>query len=103
MGHALTRTTLRRQNRTYAGTAGISANCPRAYVPAFRDAETGRIVIARYADGRPAPMHLLEGLPAEWAVSRDANGSISAVKGTVVAGFLRNGVFYTRDEVAGGH
>jgi hypothetical protein len=102
MRNAVTRATLRHQNRAFAGTAGVSAGSGPAYVPAFRDGDSGHIAVARYADGRPAPMHLLDGLPAEWAVARDGRGRITAVKGSVVGGFLRNGVFFTRDEVARG-
>jgi hypothetical protein len=47
-----------------------------------------------------APIHLLCGLPAEWVVSRDAAGGVSAVKPSIVAGFLRDGRFYTREEAA---
>jgi hypothetical protein len=101
MRHGLTRSMLRSQNREYGDTPGVSANNrAHGFVPAFCDTETGRTVIARYADGRPAPMHLLEGLPEGWVVSRDANGRAAAVKASVTAGFLRNGVFYTREEVA---
>jgi hypothetical protein len=107
MRHALTRLRLRQQNLAFAGTAGVSGgsrgNGADEFVPAFRDTETGHTVIARYADGRPAPMHLLDGLPAEWAVSQDCNGCITAVKSSIVAGFVRNGAFFTREEAASCH
>jgi hypothetical protein len=47
-----------------------------------------------------APIHLLSGLPPEWVVTRDAAGGVSAVKPSIVAGFLRDGRFYTREEAA---
>ena len=45
-------------------------------------------------------MHLLDGLPDEWVVNRDTGGRPSAVRPSVIAGFVRNGLFYTREEVA---
>ena len=45
-------------------------------------------------------MHLLDGLPEEWVVQRDTTGRVSAIKDTVIAGFLRNGLFYTREQAA---
>ena len=92
---------LKYQNVTFDGTYGVSRNnSSLGFMPAFRDDETGRVEIARFANGRPAPMHLLEGLPAEWAVGRGIDGSICAVKASIVAGFLRHGLFYTREQAA---
>ena len=92
---------LRRENVAFDGTYGISRNngC-LGFIPAFCDTETGRVEVARFANGRPAPMHLLEGLPQEWAVGRGIDGRICAVKHTVIAGFLRGGLFYTREQAA---
>jgi hypothetical protein len=47
-----------------------------------------------------APIHLLCGLPDEWVVTRDSAGCVSSVKASVVAGFLRDGRFYTRQQAA---
>jgi hypothetical protein len=33
-------------------------------------------------------------------VQRDAAGRVSAIKDTVIAGFVRNGLFYTREQAA---
>ena len=98
---ALTNEHLLRDNVAYDGTYGISRNNGSlGFVPAFRDSDTGRVEIARFSSGRPAPMHLLEGLPSEWAVGRTSDGRICAVKASIVAGFIRNGVFYTREQAA---
>jgi hypothetical protein len=43
---------------------------------------------------------MLDGLPTEWVVKRDPAGRVTAVKGSVVAGFLLGGRFYTREEAA---
>jgi hypothetical protein len=101
MQRTLTKARLRRQNRLFAGTTGVSsANRGLGFLPAFRDRATGRTVIARYADGRPAPVHLLDGVPAEWVAARDRSGNVMAVKPTVVAGFVRRGIFYTREQAS---
>ncbi len=92
---------LRDENQTYAQTGGVSHNnCQAGFVPAFRDAATGRVEPARTADGAPAPMHLFFCLPDEWVAERDASGDIVALIDSVAAGFLRDGVFYTREEAA---
>ena len=100
-GRPLTTRVLRQQNLAFQGTGGISAgNRSQGFAPAFLDTETGMIYLARYADGRPAPLHLLEGLPQEVAVSRDAAGSCTGVKPSLIAGFVRAGQFYTREQLA---
>ena len=92
---------LRIENEQFAGTGGISENNVYArFAPAFRDAETGRVELARLECGAIAPMHLLFGLPDEWVTGWDAAGQIVALRDSVVAGFVRDEVFYTRDEAA---
>ena len=101
MNTALTLVILRQENLAFVGTGGVSQeNRSGGFRPAFYDRASGRAVLARFADGRPAPMHLLDGLPREWVVARDAGGRVSAVKDTVIAGFLRDGRFYTREQAA---
>jgi hypothetical protein len=58
------------------------------------------MAISCFADGRPAPIHLLDGLPADWVTVRGAGGRVLAVKASVVAGFIRGGRFYTRAQAA---
>ena len=101
MNNLLTTETLKRQNQAFVGTGGVSEeNRSSGFRPAFHDLASGRTALARFADGRAAPMHLLDGLPAEWVVQREATGRVSAIKDSVIAGFVRNGVFYTREEAA---
>lgn len=101
MNTVLTTDTLRKQNLAFVGTGGVSQeNRSSGFRPAFHDLATGHIALARFADGRPAPMHLLEGLPDEWAAKRDASGRICAIKESVIAGFVRDGAFYTREQAA---
>ncbi|WP_428609052.1 dihydroorotase [Sedimenticola sp.] len=97
----LSQQTLAQQNRLYADTAGVSIHCRSAgFTPAFHDTQSGRSVISRYVDGRPAPLHLLDGLPADWVTDYDADGHVKAVRPGVIAGFLRAGRFYTREQAA---
>jgi len=97
----LTARTLRQQNRRFKGTGGVSAgNQAQGFAPAFLDTETHQIYQACFADGRPAPMHLLEGLPPAVVAARDATGRITALKSSVLAGFVRKEQFYTREQAA---
>jgi hypothetical protein len=101
MTQLMTNEILRKENLAFVGTGGVSEeNRSRGFVPAFYDLDTGRGEVARFADGRVAPMHLLDGLPAEWVVERSACGRITAIKESVIAGFIRDGYFYTRAQAA---
>lgn len=89
------------QNRRFRGSGGISQeNRAGGFLPAFADTRTGATYPSRFADGRPAPVHLLDGLPTELVVARSSSGRVEAVKASVVAGFVRAGRFYTREQAA---
>lgn len=60
-----------------------------AFRPAFLDFATMAIYLSRFADGRLAPVHIADSLPPELLA-----------KGTWVAGFERDGFFYSRRAVA---
>lgn len=97
----LTSQILHQQTFVFQGTGGISAvNRSHGFLPAFMDTETGEVYLARFADGRIAPMHLLDGLPQGLVIERDASGRSTAVKHSVVAGFVCDGKFYTREQAA---
>lgn len=92
---------LEAENRQYAGTGGVSENNARArFVPAFRDSRTGKVEISRFGDGRPAPCHLIDGLPDEWVTERDPSGRVVGIKANVISGFVRLGQFFTRQEAS---
>ena len=93
--------TLQRQNVEFLGTGGRSQeNRSLGFRPAFMDQETSAVYQACFADGRPAPFHLLDGLPSEIVLSRTAQGRVASVKPTIVAGFTLDGEFYTREAAA---
>jgi hypothetical protein len=95
----LTPQVLATEKARYFGTSGCSAgNRGFGFRPAFLDRDTGRIYFSAFADGRPAPVHMLDGLPQTLVVVRAPNGRVCAVKASVVSGFARDGCFYTRDE-----
>ncbi|MFO1349171.1 MAG: hypothetical protein U1F68_00230 [Gammaproteobacteria bacterium] len=101
VGKPMTPHRLIEQNQRFQGRGGVSAeNRDAGFRPAFIDTATGAIYLSRFADGRPAPMHLLDGLPPELVIARFPSGRVAAAKDSVVAGFVRAGRFYTRDQAA---
>jgi len=93
--------TLRGENAVYAGTGGRSEeNRSLGFCPAYFDFDTQAIYVSRFADGRLAPIHVLDGLPNEIVVDRSDSGRVIRVKPSVIAGFVRNGFFYTRAAAA---
>ena len=67
--------------------------------PAFLDFATMSIYPSRSADGRAAPIHVLDGLPDEVIAIRTPCGRVIATKATLVAGYERRGFFYTQAAV----
>jgi hypothetical protein len=97
----LTQHTLQRENDVYRGSGGISQeNRGVGFRPAFLDTRTLSIHPSRFADGRPAPFHSIDGLPDALVLERDPGGRVVAAHPSVVSGFERDGRFYTRDEAA---
>lgn len=89
------------ENRRHRTRGGVSEMVQsKGLLPAFRDSDTGRVEISRFRNGRPAPIHVIEGLPEEWAIEHDSRGGISALKGAIVSGFVFGSTFYTRDQAA---
>lgn len=101
MGRNLTEQELQLETQAFAGTGGTSANSRSSgFHPAFLDTHTHAVYLSCYRDGRPAPFHLLDGLPDDVVLSRTASGRVEAVRPGVVSGFVLDGQFYTRDESA---
>jgi hypothetical protein len=92
---------LQRENQVFSGTRGVSQNNRSlGFRPAFLQQSSGRVEVARLESGIPAPMHIINWLPGEWAASRGKDGAIESLVPGIVAGFLRDGRFYTREETA---
>jgi len=97
----LTKALLAIETTQYRGTGGVSENNRGlGFQPAFVDRETGTVHLSRFPDGRPAPCHLLDGLPAEIVLVRDRRGRVTRVKASVVSGFVHGERFYTCDQAA---
>ena len=92
---------LARQNESYRGSGGRSEeNRDYGFRPAFFDYASQKLHLSRFVDGRPAPMHLLDGLPDEVVVDRAPGGRVLRTRASLVAGFERKGMFYTRKAAA---
>ena len=69
------------ENRAFAGSGGVSQNNRQdGFTPAYLDTRTGIALPSRYANGIPAPIHVLDGLPAHWVLDRDARGRVLAAR-----------------------
>lgn len=101
MSPEMTVSVLRQENVLFRASGGVSEeNRSYGFRPAFRDSDTGTVYPSCFANGQPAPFHLLDGLPEDVVVNRNTRGSISAVKKSIVSGFVRDGRFYTREQAA---
>ena len=97
--------TLVDEDRPLAPTGGRSKdNRQYGFVPAFLDTRTNKVYRSRFADGRPAPIHLVEGLPPSLLARPTGHvpmpGEPARLKPTVTAGFVQCGLFYTREQAA---
>ena len=87
------------ENRCFRGTAGVSTvSRGQGFIPAFRDRETGRVYLSRHPDGQPARFHTLQGLPDAVVTARTADGRVRCVKPGLQSGFVKCGLFYTREQ-----
>jgi hypothetical protein len=92
---------LKLENLLYRGSGGRSAeNRDLGFRPAFLDFATQRVYLSCYRNGLPAPVHMLDGLPDEVVIDRSSTGRVLGTKATLIAGFVRNGFFYTRRAAA---
>jgi hypothetical protein len=92
---------LAEENITHASTGGCSTgNRGLGFRPAFLDAATMTVHLSRFADGRLAPFHVLDGLPEGVVIVRALDGGVKAAKSTLISGFERDGFFYTRSAAA---
>ena len=97
----ITEDTLAQENHQYTGTGGVSANNrDQGFIPAFMDTETGNVYRSRFSDGKPAPVHVLAGLPDELVDADCQSNSNRSIKHSVVSGFIHEDHFYSREEAA---
>ncbi len=95
----LTARRLHEENRLFNSTGGVSAgNRCLGFRPAFKDTSSGKVYLSCFADGRPAPIHVLDGLPK--ALTQVQQASTCIMKHCVIAGFVLDDIFYTREEAA---
>jgi len=89
------------QNQAYAGTGGTSeGNQAHRFAPAYKDVDSGKAVASCFADGRPAPIHLLAGLPEGWIINHADRSEMPTLRPNILVGFIRDGKFFTRAEAA---
>ena len=89
------------ENRHYRGRGGVSEeNRSEGFRPAFLDTQTQQVYPSCFIDGRPAPCHLLDGLPDEVVLERNAGGRVVSVKTSIVSGFVRGDRFFNREQAA---
>lgn len=92
---------LQQENQQHVETGGRSEDtCGLGFKPAFLDFATQKVYPCRFANGLPAPFHLLDGLPDEVVTDRTPTGRVVSAKATLISGFVRNGFFYTRTAAA---
>lgn len=100
MRRPLTEIVLRRENEVFKDTMGVSANSAHQhFLPAFKDVVTGEVHLSLYPDGTLCNIHILDGLPEKWIIQRNTQGRVTVVKDSVISGFVRDGRFYSRQEM----
>ena len=96
-----TQRSLVEESARFVGSCGDSATATQHhFLPAFCNRADGRVELAKLPNGQNAPMHLICALPEAWASKCDSDGTVVELIDGIVAGFVRNGHFYTREEAA---
>lgn len=97
----ITEEILAQENLRYTGTGGVSINNRgQGFIPAFLDTKTGNVYRSRFPNGRPAPIHVLGGLPEELVETNSHSNGQRVIKSSVVSGFVLEETFYSREEAA---
>lgn len=97
----ITSQVLVKQNQQFQGSGGVSReNCTHGFKPAFCDTRTGNLYLSRFASGELAPIHLLDGLPEQLVAKHSDSGQVRSTVDSVVAGFVLEDHFFTREEAA---
>lgn len=69
------------------------------FMPAFKDLKTEEIHLSVYHSGELAVVHVLDNLPQNWVDEWGEDGHAISLKHGIIAGFMRNGDFYTLSEI----
>jgi hypothetical protein len=69
-----------KQEHVLARVGLSSESQAHKFRPAFFDTQTNLVCLSRHADGRPAPVHLLDGLPRQWVLARNPSGDGAACR-----------------------
>ncbi len=97
----ITSQVLEEQNLRFQGSGGVSGeNSGYGFQPAFCDTRTGAVYLSRFSSGEPAPIHLLDGLPEKLVAKRSESGHVRSAVEMVVAGFVLEDHFFTREQAA---
>jgi hypothetical protein len=75
-----------RYRRTYVATQN---NWCHGFQSAFIDRETNRVYLLRFADGRLAPFHLLDGLPSDLVMARNGQRHVPGASPDAVLQAIR--------------
>ena len=84
----------------FAARGSSDDNRDAGFIPAFLNRETGEVHLSLSSDGRLCLVHTLDGRPDVVVVRRSRSGLVTAVRRCIVAGFVRNGQFYIREQAA---
>ncbi|MDQ1362358.1 MAG: hypothetical protein QG652_218 [Pseudomonadota bacterium] len=69
------------------------------FMPAFMHVNTRETHLASYLDGKPAVVHVLDGVPHYWVEAWGQDGRALSLKTGIVAGYMRTGHFYTLHDI----
>ena len=69
------------------------------FMPAFMHMNTRETHLASYCDGKPAVVHVLDGVPHYWVETWGHDGRAVTLKAGIVAGYMRTGHFYTLHDI----
>lgn len=84
------------------GSTGGSRHCaPAGFIPAFLNQSSGEIRLSVLADGRVAGVHMISCLPGHWLTHHGQGRPTRSLARGIVAGFARNGRFYSRRQAFG--
>ena len=87
------------QNHSYRDSSGVSAGIRgHGFRPAFLDQATDIAYQSCFANGRAAPVHVLDGLPDELVLERNRQGKVTTVKEGIIAGFYGTTSFVPGDK-----